>query len=184
MRRLPLFPEGRSFATGKRIILQFILLEKYSSINFHFLLGGRIMKGRPKPDLRNEAKEWAEQMGYHWAENRDPSIPFDGFLYRDSMMIALIIKKLRYGLDNACIIEKKFPDDIMNLRNLPVPPYILRELWVRTQNERAYRRFYIAPDMTAEIEEVTRDNYRNTHYREAYWKNAPYRIDIYRQKEE
>ncbi len=32
--------------------------------------------------------------------------------------------------------------------------------------------------MTAEIEEVTRDNYRNTHYREAYWKKAPYRIDI------
>ena len=32
--------------------------------------------------------------------------------------------------------------------------------------------------MTAEIEEVTRDNYRNTHYRKEYWMKAPYSIDI------
>lgn len=38
--------------------------------------------------------------------------------------------------------------------------------------------------MTAEIEEITRDTYRNTHYREAYWKKAPYRIDIYLRRKE
>ena len=31
---------------------------------------------------------------------------------------------------------------------------------------------------TAEIEENTYERYRNTHYREAYWKKAPYRIEI------
>jgi hypothetical protein len=136
------------------------------------------MKGRPGPDLKDEAKEWAERMGYHWAENTDLSVPFDGFLYRKGMMIAVKMKKLRHGLDENCIIENKFPDDVADLRSLPVPPYVIRELWVRTQNERAYRRFYISPDMTAEIEEVTRDNYRNTHYRKEYWEKAPYRIDI------
>ena len=136
------------------------------------------MKGRPGPNLKDEAKEWAERMGYHWAENTDRSVRFHGFLYRDAMIIALKLKKIRHGLDDNCIIENKFPDDVTDLRSLPVPPYVFRELWVRTQNERTYRRFYIAPDMTAEIEEVTRDNYRNTHYREAYGKKAPYRIDI------
>lgn len=136
------------------------------------------MKGHPGPNLRDEAKEWADRMGYHWAENTDPSVPFDGFLYRDAMIIALTLKKIRHGLDDNCIIEKKFPKDVGDLRSLPVPPYVFRELWVRTQNERAYRRFCILPGMTAEIEEVTRDRYRNTHYHEAYWKKAPYRIEI------
>ena len=136
------------------------------------------MKGKPGSNLRDEAKKWAERMGYHWAENTDPLVPFDGFLYHGAMIIAIKLRKLRYGLDDNCIIEKKLPEDVANLRNLPVPWYIFRELWVRTQNERAYRRFYIAPAMTAEIQEVTRDGYRNTHYRKAYWDKAPYRIDI------
>jgi hypothetical protein len=142
------------------------------------------MKGPPGPNLKDEAKEWAERMGYHLAENTDRSVPFDGFLYRDAMVIAVKLKKIRYGLDTDCIIEKKFPDDVADLRSLPVPQYVFRELWVRTQNERAYRRFYILPDMTAEIEEITRDNYRNTHYREAYWKKAPYSIDIHLRRKE
>jgi hypothetical protein len=137
-----------------------------------------IMKGRPASSLKGEAKQFAGQMGYHWAENTDPSLPFDGFLYRDTVMIAVKLKKLRYGPGEDCIIEKKYPDDVTDLRKLPMPPYILRELWLRTQNERAFRRFYILPDTTAEIEENTREHYRNTHYREDYWKKAPYRIDI------
>ena len=136
------------------------------------------MKGPRPASLKDEMKKWARHMGYHWAENTDPSVPFDGFLYRDAMVIAIKMKKLRYGLADNCIIENKLQDEVADLRNLPVPPYVVRELWVRTQNERAYRRFFIAPDMTAEIEEITRDNYRNTHYREAYWKKAPHRIEI------
>jgi hypothetical protein len=140
------------------------------------------MKGPTPANLKDEMKKWAKHMGYHWAENTDPSLSFDGFLFRDAMVIAVRMKKQRYGLDDNCIIENKFPEDIADLRNLPVPPYIFRELWVRTQNERAYRRFYIAPDTTAEIQEVTRDNYRNTHYREAYWKKAPHQIEILLEK--
>jgi hypothetical protein len=146
-------------------------------------MSGGIMKGKPGSNLRHEAKKWAERGGYHWAENTDPSVPFDGFLYRDAMIIAIKLRKLRHGLDDNCIIENKLPDEVADLRNLPVPPCVFRELWVRTQNERAYRRFYISFNMTAEIEEITRDHYKNTHYREAYWKKAPYRIDILLHKE-
>ena len=93
------------------------------------------------------------------------------------------MKKVRYGPGDDCIIEEKFPEDIAEIRALPLPSFIVREFWLRTQNERAYRRFIILPDTTAEIEENTAENYRNTHYREEYWKKAPYRIDIPLRKE-
>jgi len=122
-------------------------------------------------------------MGYHWAENTDPTLPFDGLMYRETVMVAIKLKKTRYGIDDNCIIEQKFPEDVAALRTLPLPPYVIRELWIRTQNERAFRRFYILHDTTAEIEENTKEGYRNTHYRESYWKKAPYRIDIPLHKE-
>ncbi len=136
------------------------------------------MRGRPAAGLKDEAKQCAEQMGYHWTDNTDPSVRFDGLMYNPNVIVAVLLKKIRYGLSDDCIIEKEFPDDVDAMRSLHLPPYVLRELWVRTQNERAYRRFYILPGTTAEIEANTRENYRNTHYREEYWKKAPYRIDI------
>jgi len=53
-----------------------------------------------------------------------------------------------------------------------------RELWKRTQNERAWRRFYILPNTTAEIEFNTAEKYRNSHFDEEKWWHAPSRIDI------
>lgn len=136
------------------------------------------MRGRTAASLKEEARACAGRMNYYWTDNTDPSVKFDGLMYRTSVVIAVKLKKIRYGLSDDCIIEQKFPDDIADRRALPLPVYILRELWVRTQNERAWRRFYILPKTTIEIEENTDENYRNTHYREDYWKKAPYRIDI------
>jgi hypothetical protein len=117
-------------------------------------------------------------MGYHWTDNTDPSVQFDGLMYRASRMVAVKLKKVRYGLSEDFFAEDKFPDNVAALRALPLPPYVLRELWVRTQNERSWRRFYILPDTTAEIEVNTAENYRNTHYREEYWKKAPHSVEI------
>lgn len=136
------------------------------------------MKGTQPEDLRTGGKACAERMGYHWAENIDPTLSFDGLMFRETVMVAIKLKKTRYGIDDNCIIEQKFPEDVAALRTLPLPPYVIRELWIRTQNERAFRRFYVLPNTTAEIEENTKEGYRNTHYRESYWKKAPYRIDI------
>ena len=136
------------------------------------------MKGRRVPDLKGEGKAFAERMGYHWAENTDIAVPFEGFMYREAVMIAVTMMKTRYGLGADPVIEDKYPDAVAEVRSLPLPPYVFRELWLRTQNERMYRRFLIMPAATAEIEENTRDGYRNPHYREAYWKKAPYRVDI------
>jgi hypothetical protein len=141
------------------------------------------VRGRKGQNLRNEAKIWAAKLGGNWAENTDASVLFDGFLYREGGVTAVKLKKLRYGLDIDCIIEDKLPDDVADLRSLPLPQWVSRELWVRTQNERVYRRFVILPGTTAEIEVNTAENYRNTRFREAYWKNAPYRLDIHFERE-
>ena len=117
-------------------------------------------------------------MGYHWLANTDPAVPFDGLMYRTAAVVAVMLKKVRYAISDDCNIEKKFPDEVAVLRALPFPAYVLRELWIRTQNERAWRRFYILPDTTAEIEFNTSENYRNTHFREEEWKKAPFRIDL------
>ena len=103
------------------------------------------MRGSPAANLKDEVKDCAERMGYHWAENTDPDVPCAGLMYQENVMIAVSAKKVRYGLSENCIIENKFPDDIENVRALPLPPFVIREFWVRTQNERAFRRFYVLP---------------------------------------
>ena len=112
-------------------------------------------------------------MGYRWQENTgNPDLPFDAFMFRTGIIIAVKLKKTRYAVDDDVIIEKKFPDEIAELRSLPLAAGIVREFWVRTQNERAWRRFYILPGTTAEIEFNSAENYRNTHFDEDRLKNA------------
>jgi hypothetical protein len=117
-------------------------------------------------------------MGYHWLVNTDPALSFDGLMYRTAAVVVVMLKKVRYAISDDCIIEQKFPDEVKDLRALPLPGYVIRELWIRTQNERAWRRFCILPETTAEIEFNTAENYRNTHFREKDGEKAPYRLDI------
>jgi hypothetical protein len=117
-------------------------------------------------------------MGYHWLANTDPALRFDALMYRMAAVAAVTLKKVRYTFSDDCIIEKKFPHEVDALRTLPMPAFVLRELWIRTQNERAWRRFYILPETTAEIEFNTAEKYRNTHFHEKDWENAPFRLDI------
>ena len=136
------------------------------------------MRGRKPTTTIEEAQCCAEKMGYRWVKNTAADLPFDGFIFRQAVIAAVKLKKVRYAIDDEVIIEKKFPDEVQNLRLLPLPLSVLRELWIRTQNERAWRRFYILPETTAEIEFNTAENYRNTHFDEEKWRNAPFRIDI------
>jgi len=99
-------------------------------------------------------------------------------MFRPAVIAAIKIKKIRHAIDENAFVEKLFPEEVEALRSLPLPLLVLRELWIRTQNERAWRRFYILPDTTAEIEFNTAENYRNTHFDEEKWRNAPFRISI------
>jgi hypothetical protein len=106
------------------------------------------------------------------------ALPFDGLMYRTVAMVVVKLKKVRDAISDDCSIEEKFPDEVHALRALPLPEYVLRELWIRMQNERAWRRFSILPGTTAEIEFNAAENYRNTPFREKEWEKAPCRLDI------
>jgi hypothetical protein len=136
------------------------------------------MRGARPTKAIEEAQRCAEKMGFHWIKNTDPALRFDAFMFRQAVIAAIKIKKIRYAIDEDEFVEKIFPDEVEDLRSLPLPPLVLRELWIRTQNERAWRRFYILPFTTAEIEFNTAENYRNTHFDEEKWRHAPFRIDI------
>ena len=99
-------------------------------------------------------------------------------MFRQPVIAAIKIKKIRHAIDENAFVEHLFPEEVNALRSLPLPLHVLRELWIRTQNERAWRRFYILPETTAEIEFNTAENYRNTHFQEKDWEKAPYRLDI------
>ena len=145
---------------------------------FAHIPGRNTIRGPRTTTIREEARVCAKRMGYNWLENTEPDLPFDAFMFRQAVIAAVKVKKVRYAVDDDVIIEKKFPDEVVALRALPLPAYTLRELWIRTQNERAWRRFYIMPGTTAEIEFNTSENYRNTHFDEEKWQHAPFRIDI------
>jgi len=133
--------------------------------NIFFKITGRnTIRGLRTTTVRDEARVCAERMGYHWLANTDPALSSDGLIYRTAAVVVVTLKKVRYAISDDCIIEKKFPDEVQALRILPLPEYVLRELWIRTQNERAWRRFCKLPETTAEIEFNTAENYRNTHF--------------------
>lgn len=103
---------------------------------------------------------------------------FDAFMFRQPVIAAIKIKKIQHAIDENVFVEYLFPEIVDALRLLPLPLNVLRELWIRTQNERAWRRFSLLPETTAEIEFNTAANYRNTHFDEEKWRHAPFRIDI------
>ena len=136
------------------------------------------MRGPRPTKAIEEAQRCAEKMGFHWIKNTDPVLQSDAFMFRTAVIATIKIKKIRYAIDENAFVEHLFLEEVYVMRSLPLPLHVLRELWIRTQNERGWRRFYILPETTAEIEFNTAENYRNTHFDEEKWRHAPFRIDI------
>jgi hypothetical protein len=127
-------------------------------------------RGKKPTTAIDEAKSCAEKMGYRWCRNTDPEFPFDAFIFRDAVIAVVKVKKVRYSIDDKKPAEKIFPEEIKALRALPMPAHVLRELWVRTQNERAWRRFYILSDVVGELGFNKVEGYVNPHYDKEKWK--------------
>ena len=80
------------------------------------------MRGaRPKKAIE-DTQRCAEKMGYHWIKNLDPALRFDTFMFRQAVIVAMKIKKIRYAIDKDAFVEKIFPDEVEDLRSLLVPP--------------------------------------------------------------
>ncbi|MFA4825043.1 MAG: hypothetical protein WC593_07770 [Methanoregula sp.] len=112
-----------------------------------------------------EAQSFAERMGYRWMKNPLNDLPYDLQIFKPASFRVVKVRLTRYHIDPDGFYDQQFPDEIADLRSLPFPPFILRELWLRTRHERVWRRLVVYDHSVAEIEWWGPDHYTNTHAR-------------------
>ena len=135
-------------------------------------------RGRRPTTILDEAGQLAEQMGYRWIPNPHADLAFNLIMFRPTVITAVKLKKIRNAILGDLDTAKKFPEDVRALRTLPLPPHVNRELWIRTQDDRCWRRFCIFFEMTGEIGKNTAENYRNKHVNEHEFDDAPYKVVV------
>lgn len=122
-------------------------------------------RGRKPITARAEAEKFAERMGYYWMENPEPDMPFDFLIFKKDSVRAVRVRQTRNQIDPEAFYEKKYPDEVAGLRSLPFPPFVFRELWLKTRGEKVYRRLHVTDFSVGEIEWWGPDKYTNPHAR-------------------
>ena len=122
-------------------------------------------RGKKPLTAIHEAKEFAERMGYFPMVNPHADLPFDFLIFKRESVRVVKVRLTRYPIDPNGFYEEQFPDEIRGLRMLPFPPFILREIWLRTQHERVWRRLVVHDLSIEEIEWWGPDEYTNPHAR-------------------
>ena len=114
-----------------------------------------------------EAKKFAEKMGYRWQENTEnPDLAFDLFIFKPASLRAVKVRQTRHRIDPDTFYEDLLADDLREIRALPLPAWLPREIWLRTQHERAWRRLLIHDLAVGELEWWEPDRYVNPHTRD------------------
>ena len=122
-------------------------------------------RGRKPEAAIAEAKGFAERMGYLPIDNQLDDLMFDFLIFKRESVRVVKVRQMRYHIDPNGFYDQQFPDEIQGLRNLPLPPFILRELWLRTQHERVWRRLVVYDLSVEEIAWWGPDEYINPHAR-------------------
>ena len=112
-----------------------------------------------------EAKIFAERMGYRWTDNPHADLAFDFECFKPQNFRLVKVHQTRFTINAEAFYEELFPDEILGLRELPFPKFILHELWFRTRHERTWRRLVVHDLAVAEIGWWGPDNYTNPHAR-------------------
>jgi len=122
-------------------------------------------RGRKPEAAIAEAKTFAERMGYRWIDNPHADLLYDFQIFKPESVRLVKVRQTRYRIDPEAFYDKTFPKDVHGLRELPFPPFIFRELWLRTQHERIWRRLHVTEVSVGEIEGWGPDGYTNPHAR-------------------
>lgn len=112
-----------------------------------------------------EAKKFAERMGYWWQENTNPELAYDLFVFKPASARIIKVRQTRHRIDSDTMYEDLLPDAVNAVRALPFPPWMPREIWLRTQHERVWRRLLIHQQSVGEIGFWIPDGYTNPHAR-------------------
>ena len=122
-------------------------------------------RGRKPVAAIDEAKKFAERMGYRCQENSHPDLAYDLFIFKPDAACIVKVRQTRYRINPDTIYEDLLPDDLREVRTLPFPPWMPKEIWLRTQHERAWRRLRVHDLAVGEIEWWGPDDYTNPHAR-------------------
>ncbi len=120
---------------------------------------------RPAATIR-DAQKFAEKMGYHWQENTDnPALAYDFSAFREGYAMLVKVRVLRNHISPDTFYEDLLAGDLREVRALPFPKWMPREIWLRTQHERIFRRLRVLEVAVAEIGFSDPDEYVNPHAR-------------------
>jgi hypothetical protein len=122
-------------------------------------------RGRKPETAIAEAKAFADRMGYRWIDNPHADLPYDFEIFKPESVRLVKVRQTRYRIDPEAFYDQLFPEEVRGLRELPFPPFIPRELWLRTQHERIWRRLHVTEVSVGEIEWWGPDGYTNPHAR-------------------
>jgi hypothetical protein len=123
-------------------------------------------RGKKPEAAINDAKKFAEKMGYQWQENTDnPDLAYDLFLFKPGYTFLVKVRVVRNHIDPDTFYEDLLEDDLRDVRALPFPQWMPREIWLRTQHERTFRRLRIYDVAVGEIGFFDPDEYVNPHAR-------------------
>jgi len=112
-----------------------------------------------------DAKGFAERMGYRWEANTHPDLGYDLHLFKPTYSFLMRARVLRHHIEPDAFYEELIPEDIAVVQNLPFPKWMPREIWLRTQHERTFRRLRILDTGIWEIGRMQPDGYVNPHAR-------------------
>jgi hypothetical protein len=120
---------------------------------------------RPVAAIR-EAKKFAERMGYRWQENTEnPDLAYDLHLFKPGNALLVKVRIVRYHISPDIFYEDLLEDELREVRALPFPAWMPREIWLRTRHERAWRRLRIYDITVGEVGMWEPDGYTNPHAR-------------------
>ncbi len=120
---------------------------------------------RPLAAIR-DAKKFAERMGYRWQENTDnPALAYDFIAFKEGYAMLVKVRVVRNTIDPETFYEDFLADDLRDVRGLPFPKWMPREIWLRTQHERTFRRLRVYDVTVGEIGFWNPDEYVNPHAR-------------------
>jgi hypothetical protein len=81
------------------------------------------------------------------------------------MVLLVKVRVVRNHINPDAFYEDLLADDLRDVRALPFPKWMPREIWLRTQHERIFRRLRVYDVAVGEIGFFDPDEYVNPHAR-------------------
>ena len=123
-------------------------------------------RGPPPVAAIRDAKKFAKKMGYFVQENTEnPDLSYDFIAFKEGHAMVIKVRVVRNTINPDVMYEDLLGDAHEEFVSLPFPPWMPREIWLRTQHERTFRRLRLHGTFLFELEFWTPDDYVNPHAR-------------------